>query len=85
MQESTVTIKGQTTLPRDVRAALRLNPGDRLRYLILDGGEVRIVRSQPVAGLAGLLRGKTAKVVNLEEMEEAIAAGAADRGRGEGA
>jgi antitoxin PrlF len=51
MQESTVTIKGQTTLPRDVRQALGLHPGDRVRYMILDGGEVRIVRSRPVMAL----------------------------------
>ena len=79
MQESTVTIKGQTTLPKDVRAALRLNPGDRVRYMILDGGEVRLVRSEPVAALAGLLKGKTGRRVSLEEMEDAIAKGAAGR------
>ncbi|MFT4148590.1 MAG: type II toxin-antitoxin system PrlF family antitoxin [Paracoccaceae bacterium] len=44
MQESTVTVKGQTTLPRKVRIALGLIPGDRVGYLLLDGGEVRIVR-----------------------------------------
>jgi antitoxin PrlF len=77
MQESTVTIKGQTTLPRDVRQALDLHPGDRVRYMILDGGEVRIVRSQPVMRLAGLLSGKSDRRLSLEEMEEAIAAGAA--------
>lgn len=89
MQESTVTIKGQTTLPKDVRAALQLGPGDRLRYLILDGGEVRIVRSQPVARLAGLLKDaglakdgglvkdRAAGPVTLEEMDAAIARGAA--------
>ena len=77
MQESTVTIKGQTTLPKDVRNALQLHPGDRVRYMILDGGEVRLVRSQPVAHLAGLLKGKTDRQVTLEEMEEAIAKGAA--------
>jgi antitoxin PrlF len=78
MKESTVTVKGQTTLPKDVRAALRLNPGDRIRYMILDGGEVRIVRSGPVVQLAGLLRGKTDRAVSLEEMEDAIAKGAVD-------
>lgn len=77
MQESTITIKGQTTLPKDVRAALRLSPGDRVRYMILDGGEVRIVRSQPLVRLAGLLQGKTDRIVSLEEMEVAIAKGAA--------
>jgi AbrB family looped-hinge helix DNA binding protein len=76
MQESTVTVKGQTTLPKDVRAALRLHPGDRVRYMILDGGEVRIVRSRPVAGLAGMLAGKSTRVVSLTEMDEAIAKGA---------
>lgn len=79
MQESTITIKGQTTLPKDVRAALRLKPGDRVRYMILDGGEVRIVRSQPVSGLAGMLNGKTDRVVSLDDMEAAIAEGAAGR------
>lgn len=83
MQESTVTIKGQTTLPRDVRAALRLSPGDKLRYLILDGGEVRLVRSVPVAGLAGLLKGRTGRVVSLDEMDEAIAVGAAAQESGQ--
>ena len=78
MQESTVTIKGQTTLPRDVRQALQLQPGDRVRYMILDGGEVRLVRSQPVTRLAGLLQNKTTRKVALEEMEAAIAKGAVE-------
>ena len=78
MQESTVTIKGQTTLPKDVRTALNLHPGDRVRYMILDGGEVRLVRSQPVAQLAGLLKDRTDRRVSLEEMDEAIAMGAAN-------
>lgn len=76
MQESTVTTKGQTTLPKDVRTALQLHPGDRVRYMILDGGEVRLVRSQPVMHLAGLLKDRTDKRASLEDMEEAIAKGA---------
>jgi len=79
MQESTVTIKGQTTLPKDVRSALQLNPGDKIRYMILDGGEVRLVRSLPVAGLAGLLKDSTKRRVSLDEMEEAMAKGAVDK------
>ncbi|MBD1206183.1 MAG: type II toxin-antitoxin system PrlF family antitoxin [Rhodobacteraceae bacterium] len=76
MQESTVTSKGQTTLPKDVRAALNLHPGDRVRYMILDGGEVRLARSRPVAELQGMLRGKVSRTVSLEEMDEAIGRGA---------
>lgn len=79
MQESTVTIKGLTTLPRDVRQALGLQPGDRVRYMILDGGEVRIARSRPVMQLAGLLKDRTDKRASLEDMEEAIAQGASNQ------
>jgi antitoxin PrlF len=76
MQESTITAKGQTTLPRDVRQALDLKPGDKLRYLILDDGEVRIVRARPVRELAGSLQSVTQRVVSLEDMDKAIATGA---------
>ena len=75
MQESTVTIKGQTTLPRDVRAALGLASGDKVRYVILDG-EVRILKARSVRDLRGLLARPDQKPVSLEAMEEAIASGA---------
>jgi AbrB family looped-hinge helix DNA binding protein len=77
MQESRITAKGQTTLPRDVRAALHLQPGDTLRYLLLDG-EVRILKARPVSELSGLLHRPGQKPVSLDEMEEAIAAGATE-------
>ena len=79
MQESTVTAKGQTKLPKDVRIALNLHPGDRVRYMILDGGEVRLVRSRPVMQLAGMLKDRTDKRASLEDMDEAIAQGASDQ------
>ncbi len=75
MQESTVTIKGQTTLPRDVRAALGLRSGDKVRYVILDG-EVRILKARSVKELRGLLARAGQSPVTLEAMDEAIAAGA---------
>jgi len=77
MQESTVTTKGQTTLPRDVRHALDLASGDKVRYVILDG-EVRLLKSRPVNELAGLLARPGRNPVSLDDMEAAIAAGATD-------
>ena len=76
MQESTVTTNGQTTVPNDVRTARQLNSGDRVRYMILDGGEVRLVRSRPVLQLAGLLKDRTDRQVSLEGIDVAIAKGA---------
>ncbi|AGT10665.1 type II toxin-antitoxin system PrlF family antitoxin [Paracoccus aminophilus] len=78
MSESTITVKGQTTLPKSVRQALALAPGDRLRYVILDDGQVRLMRTRSVADLAGLLRREGQRPVSLDEMERAIAAGARD-------
>ena len=78
MQESTITSRGQTTLPSAVRRALGLKPGDRLRYVLLDDGEVRLMRTRPVTELAGMLHQHGRAPVTLEEMERAIAEGAQD-------
>ncbi|MCC5999766.1 MAG: type II toxin-antitoxin system PrlF family antitoxin [Pararhodobacter sp.] len=75
MQESTVTIKGQTTLPRDVRAALGLGSGDKVRYVILDG-EVRLLKARSVRELRGLLARPDQSPVTLDDMDAAIAEGA---------
>ena len=81
MKESTVTVKGQTTLPKDVRSALGLASGDRVRYVILEG-EVRILKARPVKELQGLLARPGGAVVSLDAMEEAIAAGATENAGG---
>ena len=81
MQESTVTIKGQTTLPRDVRAALHLASGDKVRYVILEN-EVRIMKARSVKELKGLLSKKGQPTVSLDAMDEAIAEEAVKAGQG---
>ena len=77
MQESTITTRGQTTVPREVRDVLALRPGDKLRYLILEGGEVRLLRRRPLSDLAGLLARPGAAAVSLDQIEHAIAEGGA--------
>lgn len=74
MVESTITSKGQTTLPRPVREALGVGPGDRVRYFILDD-DVRILPVRPVARLFGILK-YDGPPVTLKDMERAIAEGA---------
>ena len=43
MSIATVTSKGQTTIPRDVRAAANLKAGDRIHFTVLGDGTI-IVR-----------------------------------------
>lgn len=76
MIESTVTKKGQTTLPKRVRDALGVQAGARVRYVVSDG-EVRILPVRPVRRLFGVLR-HDGPAVTLEQMEHAIAGGAAE-------
>ena len=46
MPTSTITSKGQTTVPKEVRDALDLEPGDRLSWEIR-GGRVAITTERP--------------------------------------
>jgi antitoxin PrlF len=78
VRESTVTTKGQTTLPKDVRSALGLVSGDKVRFVILEG-EVRLMKATPVMALAGLLARPGRTVVPLDAMDAAIADGATER------
>lgn len=43
MSFATVTSKGQTTIPKDVRAAANLRAGDRIHFTVLEDGTI-IVR-----------------------------------------
>ncbi|WP_333834743.1 AbrB/MazE/SpoVT family DNA-binding domain-containing protein [Rubrimonas sp.] len=70
MYESTVTAKGQTTLPKDVRDLLGLEPGDRIRYLVT-GATVRILRPRKAMSLCGALKHEGTPV-SLDAMDAAI-------------
>lgn len=78
MRDSTLTAKGQTTLPKPVRDLLGLAPGDKVRNLV-PGDEVRIVRPRSVMELAGSLRHE-GPALGLDGMDAAI--GWRARGRG---
>lgn len=74
LPESTITSRGQTTLPKEVREALDLKAGDKVRYLICDG-KVRIAAVQPIERLFGILE-YDGPPVSLEDIERGIIEGA---------
>jgi AbrB family looped-hinge helix DNA binding protein len=74
MPTSTLTSKGQITLPRAVRERLRLETGDLVDFVIDDDGEIRVRAGRYDArDLRGLLRKQGRKPVSLAEMDQAIA------------
>lgn len=77
MIESAITSKGQTTLPKAVRKALGVSSGDRVRYVIMDNGDVRLLPVRPLSALFGMLA-YDGPPVTLEDMDRAIAEGASE-------
>ena len=76
MIESSITTKGQTTLPKAVRDALGVRPGDRVRYLI-DDDDVRILPVRSINRLFGALK-TDGPAATLDDMQRAIAEGATE-------
>ena len=76
MLDSTITMKGQTTLPKAIRDSLALKPGDKVRYVVLDEGAL-ILPIRPTSMLFRSLRYE-GPVVTLEDMNQAIAEGASE-------
>ena len=57
MSEATVTRRGLITIPAELRAALALNPGDRVAFTLLDDGStVMRAKTRSLDGLQGLLK-----------------------------
>ena len=75
--DSVITAKGQTTIPKAVREHLKLKPGRRIKYFIHPDGTVVLLPTLPVTALRGIVPARD-RPVTLEEMDDAIAAGAID-------
>jgi len=78
MPHSTVTRKGQTTIPRTIRKALRIKPGDKLEYL-LEGDQVTIRVHLGTRLLKGVLASKKGKGMSFKEIREAATNAARNR------
>jgi len=79
MLHSTVTKKGQTTIPGAVRKALHIQPGDRLEYVL--EGDHAVLRVHPgLAALKGALSSSRGKGLSFSQIR-AAAAKAAVEGR----
>ena len=79
MTTSTMTTKGQVTIPLDVRRRLGLDAGDRIEFVEIGEGMFAIKPAiDDVRSLKGLLR-KPAMPVSVEDMNAAVRARGAGR------
>jgi antitoxin PrlF len=77
---STITAKGQTTVPKEIRDRLKLKPGDRIEYVVTEDGQVMLkARNKRMADFAGILGKPPGGPLTIEEMDDAIAAAVTER------
>ena len=66
---TTLTSKGQTTIPKEIRDSLGMKPGDRMTFTLMPGGTVVMrLKSKSILELAGILHKKGRKAVSIEQM-----------------
>lgn len=75
MATTTLTSKGQMTLPKSVRDDLNLGPGDKIDIVKKDGDYVLKPRTVRFADLVRVLgKPPVARPLTVEDMDDAIAA-----------
>lgn len=81
MSIATLTSKGQVTIPKAVREALRLAAGDRIEFVDVGNGRFELIAvTRDVTELRGSL-GPSSRSVSTEDMDKAVAEAVVDRYR----
>jgi len=67
--EATLTSKGRTTIPREIRDSLSMKAGDCMTFTLMPDGTVLMrVKARRVMELAGILHKKRRKPVPVERL-----------------
>jgi antitoxin PrlF len=74
--ESSITSKGQISIPKMAREHLKVRPGDRVRIFLHPNGTVVLLPRLPVSAIKGMFAGRAKRPVSVEEMDEAVEHGA---------
>jgi AbrB family looped-hinge helix DNA binding protein len=76
MPSSTITSKGQVTVPKEIREYLRLKPGDRIDFVKEDSGRISLQAiNTDFLSMRGILKSKRKEPLSVEEINEVIARG----------
>ena len=79
---ATLTSKGRTTIPKDIRRKLGLKPGDKLHFNLMPDGTISVrAKAGTLKDLAGILHRAGTRTVTVEEMNDAVARAAVARFR----
>ena len=74
MTVATLTSKGQTTIPKEIREKLGLKPGTKLHFNLMPDGTISVrAKTGTLNDLAGILHRPGMRAATVEEMNEAVA------------
>ena len=69
MLVSTITAKGQTTVPKSIRNALQTEAGTKLHWNLMPDGTITVrAKTKSILELAGMLKVPEGKNVSIEDM-----------------
>lgn len=70
MAAATITSKGQTTIPKEIRDGLGLKPNDQVHFTLLEDGTVIMrAKKRSVSEAYGILHKRGRKTVPLSDMK----------------
>ena len=72
---STISVKGQVTIPAEVRRLMRLRAGDSVSFVFVDDNRVEMIGSRnSVKRLKGIVP-RPSRPVSVAQMQEAVGTG----------
>lgn len=82
MATSTITSRGQTTIPRKIRERNHLREGDQIEWVETEDGHIEVIPiTRDAAKVAGLFKDWVKAPVSVEEMNLAVKQAAAAKFR----
>ena len=68
--QTTMTSKGQTTIPKEIRDSLGLQPQDKLSFSLLsDGTVIMRAKKKSIRSVYGMLSQEGRTTISIEEMQ----------------
>lgn len=74
MQTSQLTVKGQVTIPSEIRKLLNISAGSQVGFDILPDGDIILVKIDTNKSMSGILKDKIKNTapVSIEDMNKVI-------------
>lgn len=85
MPTTTLTSKGQVTLPKAIRDEMGLKTGDKIELVSIGNSAIIVPRNKPVESVFGLLSARAIRHTEIDDYDSAVRDAVSDHLSDEGA